>query len=212
MSVLLNPHLWIKIEIVLVVQGKLIHPDVLKEQFVCHLDKCKGACCWEGSYGAPLNKEEVELLEQLNPVVSPYLPERHRALLAAEGGSRYYRGMQQWGTNLMPDGACVYLIRDDNGIAKCGIEHCWKQGEISFRKPQSCHLYPVRVRKDPFTGMEMLLYDRWDICQDACALGAALQVPVYRFVKEALIRVYGEAFYAELDAIAQSYLENEPER
>lgn len=191
----------------LVVQGKLVHPDVLKEQFVCHLDKCKGACCWEGSYGAPLKKEEVTMLEEVNPVVLSQLPPEHREVITAEGGSRYFRGMQQWGTNLMPDGACVYLIRDENGIAKCGIEQCWQQGKTSFRKPESCHLYPVRVRKDPFTGMEMLVYDRWDICQAACALGASLQVPVYRFVREALIRAFGESFYEELDAIAQSYLE-----
>lgn len=191
----------------LVVQGKLVHPDVLKEQFICHLDKCKGACCWEGSYGAPLKKEEVTMLEEVNPVVLSQLPPEHREVITAEGGSRYFRGMQQWGTNLMPDGACVYLIRDENGIAKCGIEQCWQQGKTSFRKPESCHLYPVRVRKDPFTGMEMLVYDRWDICQAACALGASLQVPVYRFVREALIRAFGESFYEELDAIAQSYLE-----
>jgi len=191
--------------IVLVIQGILVHPDVLKEQFVCNLEHCRGACCWEGSYGAPLEKQEMELLENIQETLLTELSPDHQEVLAENGGSKYYRGMQQWGTGLMPDGACVYLKRNKQGIATCGIENAWKAGKIEFRKPVSCHLYPVRVRKDNFTGMEMLVYDRWDICHAACLLGESLRVPVYRFVKDALIRRYGEAFYAELDAIANDY-------
>jgi hypothetical protein len=89
------------------------------------------------------------------------------------------------------------------GIAQCGIEQAWRDGKVSFRKPISCQLYPIRVAKNDLVGFEALNYDRWDICSAACEKGKKEQVPVYQFLKEAIIRKYGEAFYEELDAAAQ---------
>jgi len=97
------------------------------------------------------------------------------------------------------------------GMAKCGIEQAYLAGATDFKKPISCHLYPIRVNADEKTGFEALNYDEWDICSAACQLGKKEQVPVYRFVKEALVRKYGEDFYEELDMIAKYVLREEEE-
>ena len=107
-----------------------------------------------------------------------------------------------YGTSLVNNGPCAFMTKDVNGAAQCGIEQAWRAGEVDFRKPISCHLYPIRVSKNEIAGFEALNYDRWDICSAACSLGAEYQMPVYQFLKEAIIRKYGTEFYEELDAAA----------
>ena len=114
----------------------------------------------------------------------------------------------EFGTTLMEDGACVFMTYTPLGIATCGIEQAYRAGVTDFKKPISCHLYPIRVSKNEETDFEALNYDEWDICSAACALGEKEQVPVYKFLKEPLERKYGEAFYEELDAIATLLNEN----
>jgi hypothetical protein len=187
-----------------VVQGKLIAEDVVKEAFVCDLHACKGACCWEGDYGAPLEKEELEVLESIQDVLQPYLSDKGKAAIKAQGAYVYEDEAEEYATPLVDNGPCAYMVYDKAGIAKCGIEQAWKDGKIDFKKPISCHLYPIRIRTNDLVEFESLNYDRWEICSAACTLGQQLQMPVYRFLKDALIRKYGESFYEELEALAKS--------
>ena len=189
--------------LMLVVQNKIVEDRVLREQFVCNLNACKGACCWEGDYGAPVDEEERRTLDRIYETVKPYLTEEGRAVIETQGTSIYFEKAKEYGTPLLANEACAYLTTDANGIAKCGIERAFEDGKIDFHKPISCHLYPVRIAHDRLTNMETLAYDEWDICSAACALGKSLQMPVYRFVKNALVRKYGADFYEELEAGAK---------
>lgn len=190
----------------ILIQDILISDDLIEEQFLCNLKACKGACCWEGDWGAPLEAEELQTLENIYEAVRPFLSEEGIAAIEQKGLFTWFDDPKQYGTSLQPNGACAFMIRDVNGIAKCGIEQAWLDGKTSFRKPISCHLYPVRVKKNEENGFEALNYDRWDICSAACELGKREKLPVYRFVREALIRRYGPDFYNELEAAARHTL------
>lgn len=181
----------------------MVSDALIEEEFVCHLDRCQGACCWKGDYGAPLEPAEITLLETLLPEIRQWLDDDSNVLIDEAGAVSYYKKPKFYGTTLKEDGACVFMTRDAQGIAQCGIERAHEEGAIDFRKPISCHLYPVRVTREPAVNFEALNYDAWSICSDACSLGKSLKVPLYRFVREALIRRYGAEFYDELDAVAQ---------
>lgn len=188
----------------IIIQEVLISEDVVEEHFICNLDACKGACCWEGDFGAPLEAEEIEILEREYERIAPFLDEAGKEVMAAEGLYAYYKEEQDYGTPLLENGACTYLTYDENGIAKCGIEKAYEAGATDFKKPISCHLYPIRIERAAKTGYDLMNYDRWDICSAACALGDKHRVPVFQFVKEALIRKYGAAFFEELVAVAEA--------
>jgi len=187
----------------LLVQDKLVSDDVVERHFICNLNACKGACCWEGDFGAPLEKEELPILDEIYDRVKPFLSPAGIAAIEAQGKYAWFEEGDQWGTTLIDGGPCAYMSYDALGIAKCGIEQAHKAGAVDFKKPISCHLYPIRVEKNEEIGFEALNYDVWDICSAACTLGDQEQVPVYEFLKEPIIRKYGEAFYEELDAAAQ---------
>ena len=178
-----------------IVGDVVVSDDVLREAFVCNLKACKGACCVEGDAGAPIEPDELAELETLQEAVRPLLTEEGRQAIDVHGP--FTAGRDGSRTPLRPDGACAYVTFDTDRTAKCGIEQAYQKGLTNFRKPISCHLYPIRVKK-LFEG-EALNYHRWDICSPACSLGEALKVPVYRFLKEALIRRYGEEWYGELE-------------
>lgn len=180
----------------------MISDEVVREHFRCHLDACKGACCWEGDFGAPLEAAEVETLAEIFKIIRPFLRKEGIEALEKQGFSVFYKDLGGHGTPLLPDGACAYLTFEENGVAKCGIEKAWEAGVTAFKKPISCHLYPVRVAKNEEAGFEALNYDRWDICSAACKAGKKAKLPVYQFVKAAIIRKYGEEFFEELDAAA----------
>ena len=183
-----------------IIQDILVSDGVVNEHFLCQLDACKGACCWEGDFGAPLEKAELETLEKIYEEIKPFLRPEGIEVIRTKGPFSYYEGLNGFGTPLQADGACVYLTFDEGGIAKCGIEKAFEAGATQFRKPISCHLYPVRVAKNEGLGFEALNYDKWDICSAACSAGKKAKVPVYGFVKDAIIRKYGEAFFEELEA------------
>jgi len=168
------------------------------------LDKCKGACCWEGDYGAPLEEEEIDILEQELESILPFLDEEGKKEIQQKGFFKYFKGLKKNGTALLPDGRCAFLTMD-NGIAKCGIEKAHESGATQFKKPISCHLYPIRVKKQPANGFEVLQYDRWDICSAACKLGDEKKVKIYQFLKDALIRKYGKEFYEQLDHMVEQF-------
>ena len=188
----------------IIIDDKIVSDDVVEQHFLCNLKACKGACCWEGDYGAPLEAEEVTTLQRIYPIVKPFLQEEGIAVIETEGVYTKYKKEGQTeetdGTPLLHNGACAYMIYDELGIAQCGIEQAHQAGKTDFKKPISCHLYPVRVTA--YDGFEALNYDEWEICSPACSLGQATQLPLFHFVREALIRKYGEAFYKELEAAA----------
>ncbi|HQU58285.1 MAG: DUF3109 family protein [Phaeodactylibacter sp.] len=187
----------------LLIQDILISDDVVEDQFMCNLSACKGACCWEGDFGAPLEKAELEVLSSIYEQVAPYLSPEGREAIAEQGHYTYYEDNDSFGTPLIDSGPCAYMVYDEQGIAKCGIEQAYLAGKTDFKKPVSCHLYPIRVLGKRKDGFEALNYDRWDICSAACELGRENQMPVYQFVKDAIIRKYGQGFYEELDAAAK---------
>ncbi|TVR81380.1 MAG: DUF3109 family protein [Saprospirales bacterium] len=169
----------------------LIHPDVLKEAFTCNLNACKGACCSAGDYGAPLDIEEEEKINEILEVVMSYLPEKNQSAIKNSGSATFFKGMSKRGTILMENGSCAFLIQKPGKIGKCAFEKAWEEGETDFRKPISCHLYPIRIEKNEVVGMDYINYDRWEICSAACVLGKSLKVPVFEFCSEALERKYG---------------------
>jgi Protein of unknown function (DUF3109). len=187
----------------IVVQDKLVSDDVVEEHFICDLNACKGACCWEGDFGAPLEESERDVLESIREKLRPFLTEEGNRALDEQGAHTWFEGMGQSGTPLINGGACAYMTTDALGVAQCGIELAWRAGEVDFQKPVSCHLYPIRVEKFEHFDAEALNYDRWHICHAACALGKKEKMPVYRFLKGAIVRKYGQAFYDELDGAAE---------
>ena len=187
----------------LIIQDILVSEEIVEEQFLCNLSACKGACCWEGDFGAPLEKAELSTLERIYPEVKPFLSQEGIEVIEKQGLYAYYDTPSEYGTTLLENGACTFMIYDELGIAKCGIEQAYNAGAIDFKKPVSCHLYPIRVTENKNSGFIGVNYDRWDICSAACTLGKQEQLPVYKFVKDGLIRKFGEDFYDELDAAAE---------
>ena len=183
----------------------LVSEDILKKEFVCNLEACKGACCVEGEAGAPVEEDETKILEELYSKVKPYL--RPEGIQAIESQGTFVKGEDgDWETPLVNGKECAYAQFDEKGTARCGIEDAYNEGVIHFRKPISCHLYPVRIRE--YAEFTAVNYHHWPICDDACILGKNLGVPTYVFVKNALIRKFGEEWYAELEQIASEMEEN----
>lgn len=181
----------------------LISDEVLSEQFVCDLNKCKGGCCEDGDSGAPLTNEELECLRDLVEEIKPYLTPEGIKVLEKEGLYRYDQEFG-WVTPTIAGKMCAYGFKDDHGIIKCGIEQAYLENKISWKKPISCHLFPVKITRSKRQNQEYINYEpREDLCQAACVLGKQLKVPVYIFLKEALIRKYGAEFYTTLEATAQ---------
>jgi hypothetical protein len=181
----------------------LISEDIFEKNFVCDLSACKGACCVKGDYGAPLEDDELAILDSIYDKVKPYLTES--GIKAIEKQGKYIRyERKEWVTPLAKGKECAYTIFDD-GVAKCGIEKAYYEGKVDWKKPISCHLYPIRITKQK-NGYDAINYDRWNICNPACKLGESLKVPVFKFLKESLTRKYGEAWYKEL-TIAGELLE-----
>lgn len=178
----------------------IVSEDIIENDFVCNLKACKGICCVEGDAGAPLEKDEIKTLESVYEKVKPFL--RKEGIKAIEQQGTYIvteKGDLE--TPLVNGAECAYVIFDDKETALCGIEAAYNKGLIDWKKPVSCHLYPVRVEE--YSDFSAVNYHRWPICDDACSLGKELQVPIYKFVKEALIRKFGEDWYSELENTAK---------
>ncbi|QAA82247.1 DUF3109 family protein [Aequorivita sp. H23M31] len=177
----------------------IVSEDIIEKDFVCNLNACKGACCIEGEAGAPVTADEVGILKEIYPKVKPFL--RPEGVAAIEEQGTHIE--TEWGemeTPLVEGKECAYVTFTKDGIATCGIEDAYNAGAIDFQKPVSCHLYPVRVQE--YSEFAAVNYHRWSICDPACALGKELQVPIYKFVKTALIRKFGENWYVELEKVA----------
>jgi len=185
------------------VRNVLIDLTLLSSHFVCDLAACKGACCEEGDLGAPLSNEEVQELKADLPAILPFLdPEGRDSIAEFDYCEQAADG--EWVTQTVGNGACVFAIREAN-TWKCGIEKAHRAGSSSMLKPVSCHLYPIRVQK--VGSLDALYYHKWSICAPACECGSALKIPVYQFLKPALIRHYGADWYEELETITVAYLQ-----
>lgn len=193
----------VKFVIVIAIQEVLISKEVFDQKFICDLSKCKGACCREGDYGAPLEANEIAAIKETYPKFKQHLKDEARVKIEKEGFSSYYKEPGFDGTPLLDDGSCVYLHEDALGFLSCGIEKEYNAGNIPFKKPISCHLYPIRVSENEKTGFKAMNYDRWDICAAACKLGQKNKVPVFQFLKEAISRKFGTPFYEEMEAMFQ---------
>jgi len=183
----------------------IVSLDLFEEKFACDLSKCKGMCCVDGIAGAPVEEDEGELMQEIALNVKPYIRqagwkeiEKQGAVIRAADG--------ELETPLVYGEECAYAIFE-NGIAKCAIEKAYFDGKVNFRKPISCHLYPIRIQK--MDGLDALNYHVWEICKPAVKLGNKEGVPVYKFTAEALIRKYGEDWYKELEATAEAYYEKQ---
>jgi len=191
----------------IIIQDILISDDIIREQFLCNLNACKGACCWEGDSGAPLDEEEMKTLDNIYDSIKSFLTPEGRSAIEEQGKYVFFKEAEEFGTTLIDNKACAYMTYNELGIAQCGIEQAHKAGATDFLKPISCHLYPIRITEDERVNFLAMNYDRWDICSAACDLGKKEQLPIYRFVKPAIIRKLGEEFYEELDAAAKHILE-----
>ena len=170
---------------------------LLENKFVCNLNACKGACCIEGDAGAPLEEDELEELEKVYPAVKEYLSEQSIEVLEKDLYTVDSDG--EYVTTLVNNQECAYVFFDKTNTAKCGIEQAYLDGKVDWKKPISCHLFPVRLNK--FENFTAVNYAYWDICDDACTLGKELQVKTYQFLKEPLIRRFGKEWFEELELI-----------
>lgn len=190
------------------IDDTLISLDLIERQFFCDLAKCKGECCIEGDAGAPLEKDEFDLLRSLLPEVWDDLSPQAQAVIKRQGVA-YIDSDGDIVTSIVDGKDCVFTCYDEDGTCKCAIEKAYREGRIRFMKPISCHLYPVRVTQHKH--FRAVNYHRWKICRAAEVLGEQKHIPVYRFLREPLIRKFGEAWYEALDTCARRLLNKEQE-
>ena len=176
------------------VEDKIISLDIFEKHFVCDLNACKGACCVEGDAGAPLLDEEQAILQKIYDKVKPYMRIEGIDVVEKEGVA-VIDSDGDLTTTLVNNKECSFVIYE-KGIAKCSIEKAHNEGVINFRKPISCHLFPIRIKE--YRDFEAINYEKIKICKPACECGNKLKIPLFVFLKEPLIRKYGEAWYEEL--------------
>lgn len=186
-------------EIMIQIDDAIVTMDLLEEKFLCDLSACKGECCVEGESGAPLENEEVKIIEDLLPIVWDDLSPAAKEVITEQGVAyKDYDGDMV--TSIVNGKDCVFTYYDEEGICKCAIEKAYREGKVDFYKPISCHLYPIRLEKyREFTAVN---YHRWRVCKAAVLLGEKKGLPVFKFLKEPLIRRFGEAWYNELELVA----------
>ena len=178
----------------IVIDKIIISDDLARVRFVCDLHRCHGACCIEGDAGAPLEMEEISLLEDHIALIKPFMDPKGVAVIEKNGVIDFDE-QGNWVTPLINDQACVFIVMKD-GIARCAVEEAFEKGAIHFQKPVSCHLYPVRTTK--FKNYEGVNYHRWHICKEALTRGKKEGIYLYQFLKEPLIRKFGEHWYNRL--------------
>ncbi len=191
------------------IDNTLVSTEVFDELFACNLSACKGACCIHGDSGAPVEEDEVEILEDIVDDVLPYLTPKGKEAIQKQGAFV----IDDWNeltTPLINGRECAYTVFSDNGTALCGIEKAYRDGKVNFKKPISCELYPIRLKKvGELTGVN---YHRWHICEPAVACGQKEGIPVFRFLKDAISRKFSEAYYLQLEEaykLWQEYKKNQ---
>ena len=184
------------------IKDTIVSLDIIEQKFKCNLSKCRGACCLHGDSGAPLEKEEKEIIKKIYPKIRNYLPEKNRRILKTEG--LYYKDKEgDWVTTLVDGKQCAYSFQK-NGIYLCSFEKAYFEKKTTFRKPLSCHLYPIRLKK--YTGFIAVNYDDWDICKPAKIQGEEENISLVEFLKDPLRRKFGEDWHNELSVAGKEYL------
>ena len=185
------------------IEDVVISTDIFTEKFVCNLNACKGECCIEGDAGAPVEAEDVAELEKVLPVVWDDLAPEAQEIIKKQGVV-YTDQDGDLVTSIVDNKDCVFTCHDENGYCYCAIEKAYREGKCNFYKPVSCHLYPIRVEN--YGPYKAINYHRWDVCKSAVILGKKNNVPVYKFLKEPLIRKFGELWYEKLCDCAELWL------
>ncbi|MGL4994484.1 MAG: DUF3109 family protein [Bacteroidales bacterium] len=182
------------------IEDTVVSLDVVEQEFICDLAACKGSCCIEGDAGAPLEEEEKDIIEKLLPIIWDDLAPQAQALIK-EQGVAYIDEDKDLVTSIINGKDCVFTYYEGGGMCKCAIEKAYREGKTDFYKPISCHLYPIRVAK--YASFSAVNYHQWKICGAAKVLGRKEGVKVYEFLKEPLIRKFGESWYTQLDIAAK---------
>ena len=182
------------------IEDTIISLDLLEQNFICDLNNCKGACCIEGDEGAPLNANEVKIIEELLPIIWDDLSEKSKDVINNQGITYIDREGEPV-ISIVNGAECVFTFTDEKGICKCAIEKAYREGKTDFYKPISCHLYPIRLQK--YNDYTAVNYHKWNLCKCARKLGNKMQMPVYQFLKEPLIRRFGSEWYKQLEIAAK---------
>ncbi len=183
-----------------IVDNCIVSEEIADIKFLCNLKKCRGICCKEGDAGAPLEEDEIGVLEDIYEIIEPYMSDEGRIAVQENGDIFDYDIEGNFVTPLIEGQECAFAVIEDD-VIQCAIEKAWKDGLIDFRKPISCHLYPIRISN--YNEFNALNYHHWSICKDALRKGDAEGVPLYKFLKEPLIRKFGKDWYNELESQIQ---------
>ncbi len=184
------------------IENTIISDDLIEERFCCYISDCKGICCVEGDSGAPVEAEELELLEKEYNAYKPYMNKKGIKEVERQG----FAVKDDDGdlvTPLVNNKECAYTVFDEKGVASCAIEKAYRDGATSFQKPISCHLYPVRLSENKLS--IAINYHKWSICKVARVYGDLNDIRLYKFLKEPLIRKFGKEWYEKLEFYAQNY-------
>lgn len=196
----------------IIIDNVYVSNEVVEEQFVCDLQRCKGDCCVEGDAGAPLTEEEKKQVEKYYEHIKPLMT-KEGIKIVEQSGYYTYDHEFGWVTPTIGSGMCVYGFRDEAGIFKCGFETLYNEGKSDWKKPISCHLFPIKISHSENLEIEYVNYEpRETLCAGGCRLGQQLKMPVYQFLKEPLIRKYGEDFFEVLDQIAVEHFEGDKKK
>ena len=191
----------------IVIDNILVSDEIVEKKFVCDLARCKGGCCEDGDAGAPLDKKELPLVQEYYEKIKGYLQKAAQHEVETNGYYHYHTEFG-WVTPTLPSDneICVYAYREKDGLIKCAFEQAYYDGLIPWKKPISCHLYPIIAKAGKHGDYDRVNYEpRETLCRPGCRLGEELQMPVYKFLKEPLVRKYGQEFYDTLDAVAKEH-------
>lgn len=178
------------------IKDVIVSFDVLTESFSCDLAHCKGECCIEGDAGAPVTPDEIAQIEELLPTIWEDLSIEARKVINSQGVA-YTDPEGELVTSIVNGKDCVFTCYGDDGCCYCAIEKAYRNGLCKFKKPVSCHLYPIRVKRiGDYYGLN---YDRWDVCRAAVLKGRKDGIPIYKYLKEPLVRRFGQEWYDELE-------------
>ena len=192
-------------QMIIEIDNKIISTEIFENKFVCDLNACKGACCVKGDAGAPVTLEEIDILENELENIKPFLRPEGIEMLE-KSGVFYVDTTNEMVTTLVNNAECAFAVFDTHGIAKCGIEDAYNAGKTTFKKPISCHLYPIRLQK--YRDFTAVNYHQWSVCKPAVKFGNKEGVRLYQFLKEPLIRKFGEEWYSNLEDAAKMMEEN----
>ena len=179
----------------------IVSLDVIQKEFCCDISKCKGACCVAGDSGAPVTPEEAQIIEALYPEFEEYLSEQNIAEIKKQGFS-LVDSDGDLVTPLVNNSECAFTFVDERGITKCAIERAYFDKKTTFRKPVSCHLFPIRITS--YKRFDAVNYQELDICKPGRICGKSEGSPLWKYLKEPLVRTYGPQWYEELTFAAEN--------